>query len=157
MNELSLDNYASTLVEDIHAAIEGEVLSIAQQALIDAINQTVYLRQGQYRQTKDLLGAVEVTDIKKSRGMATFSVIINASALNVEIRDGELNAHADVNGSPFQESLIEVLDQGTKSYNPIYMHPAHGFFDKAYDDMDAKVVVAMANSLRAKGYKVTIY
>lgn len=160
MNELNLDNYAEIIVGDIQLSIITDVKQIAQDALIDALNKTVYLRQNAYRQTKDLLGAVEVSDMKIGPNMATFSVIINASKLSIEIRDGQLNAHAGVDGGDFREHIAGVLDMGTEGYgspSPIYNHPAYGFFDMAADDMDKNMVIAMADALRGKGYKVEIY
>lgn len=159
MNELNLDNYVERVVGDIQASIQSEVLDIAQNALINALNKTVYLQQKQYRQTRDLLGAVEISNLKIGKQMATFSVIINAKKMGIEMRHPDLNAHASAgkNGKDFREQLIEVLDEGTKTFSPIYMHPAHGFFDMAYDDMDKKIIMSMAQSLRSKGYKVDIY
>lgn len=154
---MSIDSFASTLANDIFDAVNSEVKNVAEKALIDAINKTVYLQQKSYNPTYNLRDAVTVSEPKKVGGnMIKFSVYINASALKPEIRAGELNAHADVKGNPFQEGLIEVLNDGTKSFNPIYMHPAHNFFEKAYDDMDEKLIVTMARALKAKGYNVTI-
>lgn len=159
MNEMSLDNFAIKIVADVKKAIESEVKSVAQNALIDALNKTVYLQQKQYRQTKDLLGAVEVTETKFVGNMATFSVIINAKKMGIEIRHPELNAHASAgaNGTDFREPLIEVLDEGTKTFSPIYNHEGYGFFEMAYDDMDANIVNAMAKALIAKGYKISVH
>lgn len=163
MNELNLDNYASKVVGDIQLSIVMDVKQVAQQALIDALNKTVYLQQKQYRQTKDLLGAVEVSNMKIGHTKATFSVIINASRMQVEMRHPELNAHASAgkDGKDFREELIGVLDKGTGAetgrMSPIYNHEGYGFFEKAYQDMDANLIVAMAKALKRKGYKVEIY
>lgn len=158
MNELSLDNYASTLVEDIKQSIVTEVKQVAQEALINAINQTVYLRQKQYRQTRDFLGAVEVMDVNISDSKATFRVGINPSKIGIQKRmPEEWNAHASMSGEAFNgDGLIDTLDQGS-SGSPYYNFDGYGFFDIASDDMDTSLIMAMANALRGKGYKVTLY
>ena len=94
------------------------------------------------------------------RNKATFSVIINANKLGIEMRSPNLNAHAGVDGSDFRDHIVGVLDMGTEGYgnsSPIYNHPAYGFFDMAADDMDKNMIVAMASALKSKGYKVDIY
>lgn len=157
MNEMTLDNFASQVVGDIQLSIVTDVKQVAQDALIDALNKTVYLRQKQYRQTKDLLGAVEVSDMKIGNKKATFTVTINASRLQIEMRHPKLNAHASAgaDGRDFREQLIGVLDKGS-SGSPIYNHEGYGFFDKAADDMDSSMIQAMADALRRKGYDVSI-
>lgn len=155
---MSIENFASTLAKDIYQVVNSEVKEVAEKALIDAINKTVYLQRKSYRPTYNLRDAVTVTEPKIVGGnKIVFSVYINASGLRPEIRAGELNAHADVHGRPFQEGLVEVLNDGTKTRNSIYEHPAHNFFEKAHDDMDKKLIVVMARALKGKGYNVTIY
>lgn len=154
-NEKSLSSFTSKLASDIRDSIKGDVKRIAEEALRKAINETVYLKQKTYKPTYNLLNAVEVTDLDIGKTTATFSVIVNGSKLNPDSRKPwNWNAHSGMSGQPFQDGLVETLDQGIKS--PIYTHPAYGFIDKAYDDLEDSLILAMAKALRAKGYKVTM-
>lgn len=153
---MSLDNFANVLVNDIKSAVENEVKTVAKEALRKAILTTVYLRQKTYRPTYNLLDAVEVSDVKIGASRATFTVMVNASKLKPDTATNpwNWNAHASIKNVPFQEGLVETLDQGISS--PVYTHPAYGFFDKAEDDMEKNMIVAMANALRAKGWDAKI-
>lgn len=158
-NTISIENYADALVADIASSIENEVKATCEQALIDAINTTVYLRQKTYRQTRGFVDAVEIMDmnIRKNSGIATFRIGVNASKMGIEIRTpDEWNAHAGMKGQDFREGLIETLDEGS-SGSPYYNFSGYGFFDKAADNLDRTMIQAMANALKAKGYKVDIY
>lgn len=166
---MTLDNYANLMVEDIKSAIRSEVKKDAEIALINAINNTVYLQKKRYRPTYNLLDAVEIMDLKIGRTKATFRIGINASRLipNPQ-RPWNWDSHSDIHGKPFQEGLVQVLDQGygrkdgtvntgRQAGRGFYNHPAHRFFDKAYDDVEENMVHTLAKSLRAKGWKVEVY
>ena len=158
MNKVSLDDYVRMLVDDIKSTIEKQVKEEAKKGLRDAINETVYLRQKTYRPTYDLLDAVEITNFKMGTKVASFSIVINATKLNPEIRmPNEWNAHVGIDGQSFRDvnGLVEVLDQGTKSHS-FYMHDGYGFFEKAHKNLEVSLVQAMATSLRTKGWKVQV-
>lgn len=155
---MSLENYANMLVSDIKMAVALDIKQTAKMALIRAINETVYLKKKKYVPTYDFLNAVEISDFKIGNNRATFSVIVNASKIMPDrTKPWNWNAHSGMKGQDFQEGLIEVLDQGTPKDNPVYVHPAHHFFEKAEDDMDRNLILVMAKALRAKGWKVSIY
>ena len=157
MNSMSLEQYTSKLVGDIKDSIENDVKREAKIALREAINKTVYLEKKTYRPTYNLLNAVEVFDLKIGNRVATFRVGINASKLIHDKKTPwDWNPHGGISGQPFQEGLVEVLDQGTKSPNPIYSHTPNYFFDEGHKIMEEQLIVSMAESLRAKGWSVEI-
>lgn len=156
-NSMSLENFARTLTNDIKASIEGEIKSVAEEALRSAINSTVYLQKKSYRPTYGFLNAVEIMDLKIGTKVATFRIGINASKMGVETRmPNEWNVHEGMKNQDFREGLIDTLDQGS-SGSPYFNHAGYGFFDMAADDLDKSMIQAMASSLRNKGYKVEIY
>lgn len=169
MNSMSLDNFASKLVDDIKEAVLYEVKEDARMALINAINKTVYVDKKTYAPTYNLLDAVEIRDLKIGTSRATFTVGINASRLiPIPNKPWNWDAHSDISGNPFQEGLVEVLDQGTGSRDDtvnktpskgesFYNHRANHFFEKAFDDIETNLIRSLASSLRAKGWTTTIY
>lgn len=156
MNSVSVEQYASRLARVIQRAIRKDVLTIAEEAMKDAIATTVYASSGvMYRQTMDLLSAVEISKVSISGGRATFEVGINPGALKPEIRmPGEWNAHAGMDGSAFQEGLVHTLDEGS-SGSPYYNHEGYHFFDKAEETMEDDILDAMIGALRQSGYNIT--
>lgn len=158
MNSMSLENFASKIVGDIQESITHEVKRDAELALINAINKTVYEDKKQYTPTYNLLDAVEVSDVKIGNGRATFEIGINATKLIPMPKTPWFwDAHSSISHKPFQEGLVEVLDQGTQTPNPVYEHEPNKFFDKAFEDIEQNLIVTMAKSLRRKGWNVSIY
>ena len=160
-NSMSLENYANTLVSDIKMAVALDIKQTAKMALIRAINETVYIHKKKYVPTYDFVNAVEISDFKIGNNRATFSVIINASKMQIQIREGQLSAHAGVPNKQgeredFRELLIPTLNDGS-SGSPIYNFKGYHFFEKAEDDMDRNLILVMAKALRAKGWKVSIH
>lgn len=155
-NSLSLDNFASKLANDIRDTIKSDVSRDAEEALIQAINQTVYRHKSSYSPLYSLLDAVEVTDLKIGTKQATFSVIVNASKMGVDYRQPERwNANLDMYGNDFREGLIPTLEEGS-SGSPFYNHAGYHFYEKAAADLDKTLIQTMANGLRARGWKVSI-
>ena len=95
-NSMSLDNYANMLVSDIKMAVALDIKQTAKMALIRAINETVYIQKKKYVPTYDFLNAVEISDFKIGNNRATFSVVINASKMQIQISEAQLSAHASI-------------------------------------------------------------
>jgi len=107
-----------------------------------------------YDRTYELLRAVSIDNVNVGHSQATFEIIIdpNKMGLYPSTKDS-WGKHQGLSGQDFREGLIVALDKGSSS--PIYSHPAHGFFDKASDGLEIKIVKAMATDLKANGWDVT--
>lgn len=154
MNLLSIEGFASKLKSDIESIVRGKIAHICEEALLDSIMNTVYAQQRSYRQTGDLISAVEVSNFKFSDGHVSFEVTMNPGALRPEYRPNELSAHLSFSGRPFTFDLLEVLEEGSPN-NIIYQHPAHKYMEKTHKTLDERLIDDMRSALQAHGYEVT--
>lgn len=157
MNSVSIEDFASRLVDDIYEEIVGEVFYIATEALKEAIASTVYSGGGKmYQNTYQLLSAVEVSDLEMSSGTAEFEVRIDSGRLNHVPYRPHWPAYGSMGTTGWNDDdgIIHTLDQGSDG-SPFYNHPAHNFFKQAEANMDGQLVSAMARGLASRGYEVT--
>ena len=155
MNSVDLNGLASKLRADVKSSIEKKVFKICEEALRKSVMMTVYSgKPVMYDRTYELLRAVSIDNVNVGHSQATFEIIIdpNKMGLYPSTKDS-WGKHQGLSGQDFREGLIATLDQGSSS--PMYSHPAHGFFDKAYDGLEIKIVKAMATDLKANGWDVT--
>ena len=155
MNSVDLSGLASKLRADVKSSIEKKVFKICEEALRKSVMMTVYSgKPVMYDRTYELLRAVSIDNVNVGHSQATFEIIIdpNKMGLYPSTKDS-WGKHQGLSGQDFREGLIVALDQGSSS--PMYSHPAHGFFDKAYDGLEIKIVKAMATDLKANGWDVT--
>ena len=155
MNSVDLNGLASKLRADVKSSIEKKVFKICEEALRKSVMMTVYSgKPVMYDRTYELLRAVSIDNVNVGHSQATFEIIIdpNKMGLYPSTKDS-WGKHQGLSGQDFREGLIVALDQGSSS--PMYSHPAHGFFDKAYDGLEIKIVKAMATDLKANGWDVT--
>ena len=155
MNSVDLNGLASKLRADVKSSIEKKVFKICEEALRKSVMMTVYSgKPVMYDRTYELLRAVSIDNVNVGNSQATFEIIIdpNKMGLYPSTKDS-WGKHQGLSGQDFREGLIVALDQGSSS--PMYSHPAHGFFDKAYDGLEIKIVKAMATDLKANGWDVT--
>lgn len=153
----SLEALGAKLASDVYSIVEGEVYNICLKALRDNINATVYAGgggSGMYARTFEVMNAVNIVEKSRSATHISFKVVVDPSLIGMEFRQGQLNAHAGVNGEDFREGIIEALDSGS-SGSPIYNHPAHQYFDRTYDELDSVLIGVMARALAARGWDVT--
>lgn len=162
LNSMSLDDYANMLAEDIKEAVRFEVVDTARDALIKFVNQTVYENpQGSYySRTFELLNAIEIRDFKVTQKRASFTLGFNNNKIQPSINPNPrmLNWHTGVKGG-FDagiDGFIDTLENGA-SGSPIYNHPAHGFMDKTASELEKTMVRVMANALKRRGWKVSIF
>ena len=155
MNSVDLNGLASKLRADVKSSIEKKVFRICEEALRKSVMMTVYSgKPVMYDRTYELLRAVSIDNVNVGHSQATFEIIIdpNKMGLYPSTKDS-WGKHQGLSGQDFREGLIATLDQGSSS--TIYSHPAHGFFDKASDGLEIKIVKAMATDLKANGWDVT--
>ena len=155
MNSVDLNGLASKLRADVKSSIEKKVFKVCEDALRKSVMETVYSgKPVMYDRTYELLRAVSIDNVNVGHSQATFEIIIdpNKMGLYPSTKDS-WGKHQGLSGQDFREGLIVALDQGSSS--PMYSHPAHGFFDKAYDGLEIKIVKAMATDLKANGWDVT--
>ena len=155
MNSVDLNGLASKLRADVKSSIEKKVFKICEEALMKSVMMTVYSgKPVMYDRTYELLRAVSIDNVNVGHSQATFEIIIdpNKMGLYPSTKDS-WGKHQGLSGQDFREGLIVALDQGSSS--PMYSHPAHGFFDKASDGLEIKIVKAMATDLKANGWDVT--
>ena len=155
MNSVDLNGLASKLRADVKSSIEKKVFKICEEALRKSVMMTVYSgKPVMYDRTYELLRAVSIDNVNVGHSQATFEIIIdpNKMGLYPSTKDS-WGKHQGLSGQDFREGLIVALDQGSSS--PMYSHHAHGFFDKASDGLEIKIVKAMATDLKANGWDVT--
>ena len=155
MNSVDLNGLASKLRADVKSSIEKKVFKICEEALRKSVMMTVYSgKPVMYDRTYELLRAVSIDNVNVGHSQATFEIIIdpNKMGLYPSTKDS-WGKHQGLSGQDFREGLIVALDQGSSS--PMYSHPAYGFFDKASDGLEIKIVKAMATDLKANGWDVT--
>lgn len=155
MSNLSINALKTELLGDIRRAVRAEVYSTARKVLIDAVNKNIYQKpEGtDYVRTGDFLNAVRVKDIEESGTMVSFTVWVDGSLLRPVVTSYGWNKHADLDGNAFNEELVMVMNDGARK-NPVYEQPAHNFYEEAEENMDEKILNALARGLRARGWSV---
>lgn len=155
MSNLSINALKTELLGDVKSAVRAEVFLTARKVLIDAINKNVYQKpEGtDYVRTGDFLNAVRVKDIEESGTMVSFTVWVDGSLLRPVVTSYGWNQHADLDGNAFNEELVMVMNDGAGK-NPVYEQPAHHFYEEAEENMDEKILNALARGLRARGWSV---
>lgn len=155
MSNLSINALKTELLGDIRSAVRAEVYSTARKVLIDAVNKNIYQKpEGtDYIRTGDFLNAVRVKDIHESDTIVSFTVWVDGSLLRPVRTSYGWNQHMDLKGNAFNEELVMVMNDGA-GYNPVYEQPAHNFYEEAEENMDEKILNALARGLRARGWSV---
>lgn len=156
-NTFDLSALAEELRADVQAVIQHEVIEVCRLALERAVRETVYAGGNggfMYQRTREFLYAVDVMDINIGGSQATFLVTVNPDKMNLyPATQTEWGIHQGLSGQDFRAGLVQVLDQGGGSL--LYSHQGHGFFDKAYSDIDSRILSIIGGALAAKGWEVS--
>lgn len=156
MNSVSIEQYTHRLVSDIADTITREVFTAAEEALREAIAETVYTRRNKmYQNTGQFINAVQVSDIRMGNGVAEFEIIINTGRLSVVPNRPDWPAYGSItsNGWDDKDGIVETLDQGSDG-SPHFNHQGYGFFEKAEGKLDSSLIKIMAQGLVSRGYKI---
>lgn len=144
------------LIGDIKSTITSDVYKEARLVLREAINDTLYSsHEGTtYVRTGEFLNAVRVNIISMSDSEAELRVWVDGRKLTPIYNEGSWNSHMDVKNNPFNnDGIVEVIDQGIPSR--IYRNRvAMNFYREAEQNMESRLVKALAIGLTARGWQV---
>lgn len=155
-----LTEIRAKLKSDIIDSVESEVYKVAENAMFEAIRDTMYASPSgsNYVRTGDFLRAVSIEDKVVTGTSASFRVLVKGSMLNAAVVGGrdDWNAHADVWGSPWTgDGIVEVMDQGTSNPKSLYQHKGYHFYERAEETMESKILSAMVSAMRSRGWEVS--
>jgi hypothetical protein len=132
-----------------------QISDLCKRIIQSNIEQMVYeeYEPEDYTRTFELLDAIAFKDIKMSGSSVSFVVFIDSGLLHSNVTDG-WNQHADVYGGDTTQSIPEWIEEGTDS--PLFAQPARPFMKASSRMLESRITQLLAQTLKSKGFKVTI-